>query len=216
MTHTAKVIIKDPTEHIQKHWAAGTFYEASKIGMLPYIYRHYRGASFIDIGASVGNHTLFFATACQSPRVLSIEPYRPSFEHLKENVMLNNLDDGRVAVVNCGVSDKAGTFNFERYGSSNNAGMVEIGESDPSGTPIHPLDQVVGKRPFDVLKIDVEHHNLPVLRGAERILRDWKMAVFMEAESAEQFTEVRDFLATFGYRFSGKRFNHTATYLFFK
>ena len=57
----SKFIVKDKNEHIQKHWVAGNYYEASKIGLLSYLKRGgYKGRA-LDIGASIGNHTVYFA-----------------------------------------------------------------------------------------------------------------------------------------------------------
>ena len=62
-----EVVIRDAAEHLQKCWVSGNFYEAQRNGMLTVVYqREKKGGKFIDIGASIGNHTLFFIKVMQA------------------------------------------------------------------------------------------------------------------------------------------------------
>jgi hypothetical protein len=70
----------------------------------------------------------------------------------------------------------------------------------------YTLDQQVGQLPVDWLKIDVEGHELHVLRGAEKILRTYKPLVIIELQAGNQkmaghtTAEVVDFLGGCGYQ----------------
>ena len=80
--------------HIQRHWRRGRFYEAA---MLDYIRERYQGGQFLDIGASLGNHSVYFALYCGASEVMAFEPVGVSRDHLHRNLALNSLG-GRVLV----------------------------------------------------------------------------------------------------------------------
>jgi len=78
--------------------------------------------------------------------------------------------------------------------------------------PIHlkRLDDVLGsaRDPIALVKCDVEGHEFEVISGAERLLRAWLPALFLEIEQRHQDEDVArtiGLLETFGYRGYGIR-----------
>jgi FkbM family methyltransferase len=69
--------------------------------------------------------------------------------------------------------------------------------------PIAPLDSLLaGDAPLAFIKIDVEGHELPLLRGAEGLLRRHHPSLLVEIEQRHQDTDIRitfDFLVGLGY-----------------
>ncbi|NIP84985.1 MAG: hypothetical protein GTO03_05265, partial [Planctomycetales bacterium] len=74
--------------HIQAHWLRGEFFETR---LLEYIYWHFKGRVFVDVGSNIGNHTLFFAKFCRPKGVISIEPHAPSLAHQVEVLQTNGV-----------------------------------------------------------------------------------------------------------------------------
>jgi len=206
-------VVKDATEHQQKCWMAGNFYETQRNGLLNHIYKNHRNCQFLDIGASIGNHSLFFAGVCGATGVISVEPYPPSFQHLEQNIAVNSFGS-IISPLNVAVGDKESTVKVGLYGKGN-VGMVAIGETGIE-VPYTTVDWLIESSGFplpQVVKIDVEHHNLPVLMGMRRLLKTGPV-IYIEAESQPQFLEVHSFFKEHGYRFTGAKFNHTPTYEF--
>lgn len=52
-----------------------------------------RAGIVLDIGANIGNHTLFFLKECHVKKVYAFEPVKSTFEILEKNVRLNHLQD---------------------------------------------------------------------------------------------------------------------------
>lgn len=48
--------------------------------------------TYIDVGAHVGNHTVFFATRCRAMRVVAVEPNPENLELLRENTKNLNVE----------------------------------------------------------------------------------------------------------------------------
>lgn len=218
----AEFIIKNENEHIQKHWLSGMFYETQRNGLLNVIYARHKDAKLIvDIGASIGNHTIFFSKI-MGAEVVAFEPYRPSYDHLEENILLNFDGGKRIELINVALG-KESYMGFVEKAEDSQIGMCqvkELGEEENTDNPvrIRPLDDFYDKAVnFDVMKIDVEHYNEKLLKGAERVLTDGKGDVYIEAETEEVLNVTDHYMTKYGYiREPGIVLNHTPTYIYHK
>ncbi len=209
-----RFVVHDTRDHIQNVVAqSGRFYEAEMLqdiqSRLP------PGGVFVDVGANIGNHTLFAAAVCQA-QVLAFEPSPGLARHCAENLAANGVD-GRVQLRQAGVSDHAGMAQVHP-GPTNNAGMTQLKEGGEKGiaeVPLVSLDEEIARLGLtpQVIKVDVEGMEVPVLRGAGRVLRQHRPALYVEAATTEHFMAVNDILAPLGYE-AVARFNATPTYLF--
>lgn len=209
------VLVRDEHEHMQKHWMLGTFYETQRNGMLNYIYQHYQGGVFIDCGACIGNHTLFFAEICGSDRIYAFEPVKGLYSHLKENLAINGIEN--VITFNCALGNKEGEVSMTPP-TGNNVGMSMVNEKG-KGVILTTLDKALSGHKITeikLIKIDVEHYNVPLLEGAGKTLTRFKPDVFIECESSVTLQRTAKILeAIYGYELVlGLVFNRTPTYLF--
>lgn len=208
------VIVKNENEHIQKYWMAGRFYETQRNGLLNYIYlNEKKGGKFIDIGASIGNHTLFFANVMRGT-VIAFEPQYESYLHLRDNIKLNQL---KVTYYNVALGDRL-DFVQMKSNSPDNVGMFQVDESQPGSTILQTLDYFKSfLHGYDVIKIDVEHYNKQLLTGAASVLTNGRGNVYIEAETPEVLKDTDTIMATYGYlRVPDLVMNHTPTYLYKK
>jgi FkbM family methyltransferase len=138
----------------------------------------------LDIGANVGNHTLFFSTFFKN--VHSFEPYPPIYEKLNKNTTINHLSNvtlHQVALSNTNGNfpfyypDSSnigtGTLNKNRTGNPNAAININIYDGDDYCKE-HNITQI------DFVKIDVEGHELEVLLGLEGLIRSNKPIIWFE------------------------------------
>ncbi|MCL6471334.1 MAG: FkbM family methyltransferase [Firmicutes bacterium] len=186
------------------------FYE---IGMLEDIKsRIGAGSTVVDVGAFIGNHSVFFGLVCEAS-VFSFEPFSESFAQLKRNIELNKLQEN-TRLFNCalGAKHQKGKVKLPDEG---NLGMARVVEDVNGEVDICTLDEIVFDLAdeIDVIKIDVEGMELEVLKGAERILERDHPLLYIEIIDNQQLAEVKTFLSRFGYNMQGI-FNDTPTYLF--
>lgn len=116
--HFIRFFISDESDVIQQMHAAGHWYEAEELKLIE---RHYQGGTFVDVGANVGNHSLFAAIVLGAP-VIAFEPNPPAFRNCLYNFLLNELSD-RAIVHNIGLSDRssnasAGVSPYRNLGST--------------------------------------------------------------------------------------------------
>jgi len=206
----ARVILKNHNDQQQVYWSLGHFYEAKRDGLLRYIAAEFKkGLTYVDIGASIGNHTLFFAIVMGASRIYAIEPIRESFDHMMANVGLNGIK--HVVPINRAIGN--GYYNMI-LPDENNVGMWRHRQgSDGTAVVAVPLDHVVplGDR-VDVVKIDVEGTEAQVIEASLSVLEKWHPRVFVEIDDLEKIPPVDSLLAPLGYKRSPLVFNNTPTY----
>jgi FkbM family methyltransferase len=206
---SVEVIIRNPNEHIQKHWMLGSFYEVNRNGMLNHIAQFQKPGKWFDIGASIGNHTLFFAML--GAKVYSFEPFQESFNHLSENVRLNKF---KVKLHNLALGNRIGKCSMKPV-SATNCGMNQVIEGND--VDIVTIDSMECFEGYDMIKIDVEHFNRELITGGKRTFTKGKGDIYIEAESIAERDEVDQLLGECGYkRVPDLVFNHTPTYLYKK
>lgn len=148
-------------------------YEKENLELLLKLLAQLPQAVVLDIGANIGNHTLAFATRAQT--VHAFEPIPYLCEVLKENVARNALV--HVQVHNVALSDHGGTATINMV-SAGNYGASSFDRRTEGTTPVTVKlatgDDFVathGIARVDFVKIDVEAHEVFVLRGLMATLR---------------------------------------------
>jgi FkbM family methyltransferase len=131
------------------------------------------GDVVVEVGASIGIYTLAFAGRVGAQgRVVAFEPDSESSAALRANVAVNGYQT-RVTIRDEAVGASAGRASFaagrgveSRIAISGDArdGSVEV--------PLVALDDAFAGAGIDILKIDVEGFEQPVLSGARRLLAD--------------------------------------------
>ena len=118
----------------------------------------------LDVGAHHGYYPLMCSRAVgPSGKVVAFEPDPSHHEVLRRNVEMNGL--ANVKVVQAAVGSRVGTVRFDQNRVRASSRAREV--------PMTTLDDVVaahGLPRVDTIKIDVEGHELEVLKGAKRVL----------------------------------------------
>lgn len=136
----------------------------------------FKQAKALDIGANIGNHSLFFSDYFLE--VVSFEPSAQTFRLLEYNASLVR----NVRCHNFGLSDADGEASFAIHPSNRGANQIAA-TVDGSGERVRlrRLDGVEGlEGDIKLIKIDVEGHEPAVLRGAESLIRRHQPIVVFE------------------------------------
>jgi FkbM family methyltransferase len=135
------------------------------------------GQTAVDVGANIGYITgLMAARVGPQGRVLAIEPHPGNFSELTEHVSTwRDLQPSRVRCLAVALSSKRrAMFLEEPEGFISNQGIARLVSSKPPlGFEIETtsLDDVwTDTQSIDLLKLDVEGHELEVLRGCKGLL----------------------------------------------
>ena len=174
-------IFVDPTDHLQLLiYYLGTF-EHHCLAYLKACTPN--GGTVVDVGANIGFYTLESARAVgPTGRVISIEAAPAHAAALRENLRLNNI--ANVLLIEVGVWDVPGEaiLSCQKGG---NLGMYTLGSTGGPGRVvttkrIDDLLQEQGIQSVDLLKMDIEGSEYRALRGATKILKDYRPSILIE------------------------------------
>ena len=138
----------------------------------------------LDIGANVGSHAINFAR--QADLVYAFEPHPHTYWNLCANILINSAYN--VSPLQCALSSEDGqttVWNIDPK-QRNTAMGNEIGKPIGNDIPVvmARVDSL-GLKNIYFIKIDVEGHEVEVLKGAEKTLREQSPIVFCEMHRAE-------------------------------
>jgi FkbM family methyltransferase len=173
-----------------------------------------KGDVVFDVGTNIGETLLNFALLVGPEGfVYGFEPDDVNFGNVQRNIALNEFEN--VHVFKFGISDRQESVKLYRV-DPHNLGMnrilseAEVGEFDDFTTiETKTLDDVVtenGIQRVDVVKIDIEGYEMHALRGAKRLLSDFKPKLFIEVgytrliNNGTSPAEMIEFLNRFGYK----------------
>lgn len=151
------------------------------------------GGVAIDVGANIGFMSMaLLASGCT---VHSFEPQPALYSLLIENCPNAKHYNTALSDTKC-----TKTFPIVRYGDKINYGGIGFGKSELGSYPVVcvPLDDY---DIFDVslIKIDVEGHELQVLKGAERTIATWRPILYVEDDRPDKRHDLRKYIKSLGY-----------------
>lgn len=124
-----------------------------------------------DIGANVGNHSLFFSAVCD--RVFAFEPYEPVRSELDEKIAYNRCENVTVFPVGLGEADEELEYSIEP-GANAGEGSFVLKHSVRLKLPVRNGDAFFRQNALpkiDLMKIDVEGYEGSVFRGLRESIR---------------------------------------------
>jgi FkbM family methyltransferase len=162
------------------NWYCG-LHEVNEMAFVLHLLRP--GEHLVDVGANIGSYTILAAGGAKA-QVTAFEPIPSTFSHLQRNVLLNGLSE-QVQCFQAGLSDAPGSLRFSSGLDTVNH-VLALGEDLASvDVPVLCLDDVVKQNAPTLMKIDVEGHELSVLRGGSKTLADKRLlAVIMETNGS--------------------------------
>ena len=158
--------------------------------------------TFLDIGANIGFYSVIIAQSRLVENIIAFEPDERNIAGFNANVSLNDLT-GRIQLQQCAVSAQSGALNF-KPGPDNSTGQSMITEDDAHSIPVSAvsIDEFLDVSDHKIaMKIDVEGHELDVLKGMGRTLceNDCLLQIEIYRENIPLVTEL---LSQFGYKLS--------------
>ena len=141
------------------------------------------GGVALDVGANIGSYTRLLAGLADE--VIAIEPVPETFGHLRFN--MHSLGVRNVRLLNAAASDRDGQVVIEipRY----RRGPEAIADARVVQSPTNlrhfmvaamRIDSLTLNR-LDFIKIDVEGHEIPVVRGALETIERFRPAMIIES-----------------------------------
>jgi FkbM family methyltransferase len=175
------------------------------------------GATVLDIGANIGAHTLHLAAATGAGgQVIAFEPTDYAFERLAHNVALNPHLEQRIRLEQTMLVDsdeaelpRSVVASWPLVPASQLQPLALGRAHSTSGATAMRLDsslRSLGVDRVDFVKLDVDGHEIDVLRGAPLLLSRSRPTILFEVAPSQldglgrRIEDVLDLLVSFGYR----------------
>lgn len=180
---------------IQKSHRTGRFYEEPELQVL--LRYCPKDAVYCDIGANIGNHTLYALKFMGVSKAILFEPNPTAIDILLGNLSLNGvLEKCDTSFLGMGLSD------VEDEGFGVNARERNLGAAvlvQGSGQiRLARGDRLLNGQKVDLVKIDVEGMEMEVLRGLKGVIEDSRPTIFVEVRR-ETIPEFEEWLTDVGY-----------------
>jgi FkbM family methyltransferase len=165
-------------DHIENKLIRGEWYELAN---LQFIRDLQVKGNYVDVGAYIGTHSIFFSLFCPVSTIYSFEPQKDSFNKLLKNLNANQITNcipfNSALLKKAGRGLASGTY-------ANRGGAPFSLSDDQDAVPAIPLDYLKLKN-ISLMKVDVEGAELGVLQGAKETLKQVKH-LFIEIWSRPQ------------------------------
>lgn len=193
-------------DHIYENISAwSTFYEET---LLFYLASHIKkNINIVDVGANIGNHAVFFGKF-MAKNIICFEPHEEHVKYLKMNLAQNAIENAHV--FSCALSSTKGHAIIKPPEKElQNSGMTQIEivserNDDQNTVETVTLDAILREElsisKIDLLKIDVEGHELSVLEGASETIEKCLPVIVFEANTQRHYEEISAFLSHYNYK----------------
>ncbi|MEM7439168.1 MAG: FkbM family methyltransferase [Pseudomonadota bacterium] len=169
--------VDQPKDLIQSHHLKGQFYEPDELMIMSRVFPI--GGRLLDIGANIGNHSVFFGKIMKASYIKPIEVNPRVISLLRSNLIINGLEEVcDTSHLGLGLYDEV-KENVSIKFWENNIGGGKIKMADGELNLVRGDDILT--EPADLVKIDVEGAEIKVLNG---------MASYIDAHRPNMFIEV--------------------------
>ena len=161
-----------------------------------------RARRVVDIGANVGFFVIFGSSLNPEAEVHAFEPFPSNVDQMRKNLLLNG-GNNRVRVHAEAISDKSGTVQLYYIpGDDSGCSLSEAREhSVPvNAVAVNDLFKTCGIADCDLLKMDCEGSELPILRAASAELLAKIHSVILEYHVESEVPELTGILSRSGFR----------------
>ncbi len=163
-----------------------------------------RSGTVLDVGANIGNHTIFFSRSFG--HVIAFEPVPRNCWILKANLHLNSASN--VVLVEKALGDRNEFLYLAQDDPKNtNDGLSPLADSRTGsrdrvevarGDDV--LREMMYPAPVTMIKVDVEGFESKVIKGLRETIMQYRPTIFWEAFSSQNALETRAVLEDMGYR----------------
>jgi len=140
-----------------------------------YIRKRKSNRTYLDIGVNIATHSIVYSKIFE--KVISFEPDNYNYTQSKENLLINNVTN--VNLLHRALGSKSGYVTTEKHSNHSNGCIFTKLTKDKTNIVQVKLDSLELEN-IDYMKIDVEGHELDVLKGSIETIKKNKPIIEFE------------------------------------
>ena len=154
-------------------------YEERELSTLHELTRNFDAKYFFDIGANNGYYSIKLAELYKDIEIIAFEPNNEAYFKFKKTLDINHKISKRITLNNFGLSDQNSTVKMRskvKYGYAQTGGSTIHDGKKFNDIKIYDANFKIGDQVLNIknsnliFKIDVEGHEINVLRGLKNII----------------------------------------------
>ena len=154
--------------------------------------KNFKDSSCLDIGAAIGNHSVFFSKYFKY--TFSFEPNEDTYSLLKFNVKKNSIN--KVVTFNFGASNKDEEKNLLSIQKTNLGGDRVVNDTknieNIRKVSLKKLDKIIDQQSInkiELIKLDIEGYELNALEGLEQTINKFSPIIIFECHIKDTYLE---------------------------
>jgi FkbM family methyltransferase len=193
-----RFIIDNPNDVIQQALMRGHFHEQAELELM----KQYcpPNAHILDVGANVGNHSIYFSKFFDAEIIYAIEPLPRAYKMMLANLCLNYCHNVNVDYIGLGFGHiEAQGLPVEIYKDNLGSTRIFPEEINYDGqrfdpVPIVPGDKFFADKKIDFIKMDIEGMEMVAFEGLKQCIAKNRPNIFVEVsiENMEDFHKWMD------------------------
>ncbi|OIZ99956.1 hypothetical protein BEV13_04670 [Rickettsiella grylli] len=202
-----------PSDAIGQWIVLKGLYEEELLISFGIVFKHYlnrfKQQTLLDVGANIGNHTLFFSRYFKE--IIAFEPNPTALKLLETNIFLNQTKN--ISVIPVGLSNHSGTLPFIEDPENLGGSRFECKKAHTTPFKRHYIDVEKGDTllhqhfhasSIGAIKLDIEGFEMYALQGLKQTLMHHQPIIFFETHTAEGETGAQaifDYLTQLNYAY---------------
>jgi len=190
-----RFFVQNSEDHIQACHLSGKFYEEEELAIISKYVTP--GSYFADIGANIGNHTIYAALYLDVAKVIPFEVNPAALHILTTNISLNQLKNVETKFLGVGIGGQDSRLTMTTWADNNWGGTVyrtvKIGKVAAVAG-----DSLLAGEPIKFIKMDIEGMEIEALRGLAVTIKRWRPNMFIECQDS-QFAEFQALMEAYQY-----------------
>jgi FkbM family methyltransferase len=183
-------------------------YETNNISYLSLLVEN--NWNVLDLGANVGVYTVILSRLVgENGCVVSFEPTKSIFKHLKNSIKWNNVRNVRLENKAVGKTEMEMMFYFKLESGSVSNSLISYKENEGKSYKVDVVSLDNYKKTndlkFDFIKLDVEGSEIDVLKGASSVIKNDRPILLIAVhpliiqENKQNHSEIFEILESFNY-----------------
>ena len=214
-------VLDNPEDIIQKQLIEGRWFEQQYLDVM----KKYcpDNANILDIGANIGNHSVYFSKYFNANQIISIEPIPRFYKLLLANIAINYCHNINVNYLGVALGDRECTgYPFLVFGK-NNLGSMRLNptpmnnlvDTDHIYAPVNVIcgDSLFNDVDVNFIKMDVEGMEMVALDGLKNTIDRYRPPMFIEVghdndDFFEQWLINNNYISVYCDRYPSLHSNH--------